>query len=63
MCGGQSLVDDRQFDLVLPVSMGGEGSVLNALPTHAVCKPYRLNHRPGAVNTETRRLAGDADRE
>jgi hypothetical protein len=28
-----------------------------------VCNGYRLNHRPGAVNTETQRLAADPDRE
>jgi hypothetical protein len=26
-------------------ALSGEGSVLNPLPTHAVCNPYRLNHR------------------
>jgi hypothetical protein len=37
--------NDRQFDLVLPLNMGGEGSVLNAQPAYAVCDPYRFNHR------------------
>jgi hypothetical protein len=31
------------------LALGGEGSVQNALPAHAVCNPYRLNHRPGEL--------------
>jgi hypothetical protein len=44
------------LNLVVPLSMSGEGFVLNALP--AQTPPYRLNRRPGAVKTETRRLVG-----
>jgi hypothetical protein len=35
------------LSLVLPLSMSGEGLVLNALPAHRLATPpYRLDHRP-----------------
>ena len=33
VCDGQISGNDRQLNLALPLSMGGEGSVLNALRT------------------------------
>jgi len=58
VCDGQLSGDDRQLNLALPPSMGGEGSVLNALRSGLQHLPPQPSPRRIAVNIKARRLVG-----